>query len=419
MKRIILSILISNIIIFNTGCVPDFISDKLGSSTASIEETSEAETQSSSEALEEATATSQIEDSTEAQTEAIKKPPHDEVIAAYKNYLTTAPINEVLLGTASEEYRNDIKYDFIYLGDTDVPYLAYATGTAHGNEVYLCCYADGAVKHIYGYSYSGYGALQYYPKDGYIYGEDGGMGYFMQALYKVNADKVQEMCNIYYYMDDLDMPDATTEYDTFTIEGKASTKEQAENYLSNMQNKLGMCRTFNYNNAFSINDAYTEEGASAQPSNNQAIDIQSQIDFIRKTYAYTNEHIAEYTKTNTPKENDYHYNSNASQDIYYSGDTIVKRVIYDTDITVEAYYLNPALGDAKEGYSPVDRAIFSFAYDKNGNEYRLYYKDALIIRYIGPDHAENDYDVGLSFLEFCASMGYPVSTILSDTSPVW
>lgn len=41
---------------------------------------------------------------------------------------------------------------------------------------------------------------------------------------------------------------------------------------------------------------------------------------------------------------------------------------------------------------------FLFAYDTQGKEYRIYFRDGEIIRYIGPDHKSVDFPGGMGFL---------------------
>ncbi len=68
--------------------------------------------------------------------------------------------------------------------------------------------------------------------------------------------------------------------------------------------------------------------------------------------------------------------------------------------------------------------IFAFAHDGDGNEYRLYFKDARIIRYIGPDKIVIDYPEGNIYPDFCdtsteLSGGDKIWGILTNIAPGW
>ena len=132
------------------------------------------------------------------------------------------------------------------------------------------------------------------------------------------------------------------------------------------------------------------------------IDLTLEIAHIRETYAYTNKHLAEYEKTTVNKNTaawDYGYNST----YYYDGDVQEKQIVEDGETRVEIYGKNPALIDnalpTQETWSEV-MTEFIFA-TVNGAEYRIYMKDGVVIRYIGPDHVNVDYEHPINLNELC------------------
>ena len=161
-------------------------------------------------------------------------------------------------------------------------------------------------------------------------------------------------------------------------------------------------------------------------SNMIPIDLTLEIAHIRETYAYTNKHLAEYEKTTVNKNTaawDYGYNST----YYYDGDVQEKQIVDDGETRVEIYGKNPALIDnalpTQETWSEV-MTEFIFA-TVNGAEYRIYMKDGVVIRYIGPDHVNVDYEHPINLNELCLkesqglSGGDAVTGIITLAFPGW
>lgn len=198
------------------------------------------------------------------------------------------------------------------------------------------------------------------------------------------------------------------------------------------------CYYFDENNHPLMNvttpDGYQVNGDGAWVVNGvvQIKTLSDEIDFIRNTYTYTNAHIREYQPKSQPIESG--YNTNGSNTFYYTQNgTLVKQIARLDTMTVEIYHLNPALGrSASIDYTyPETTAIFAFAYDKAGNEYRVYLKDAEVIRCIGPDKVVHDFPRGLVYGEFINSSLYPnpelqsyvykeqIQEVLRTISPYW
>ena len=155
-----------------------------------------------------------------------------------------------------------------------------------------------------------------------------------------------------------------------------------------------------------------------------SFDMDEEIQFIRDTYAYTNEHIGEYRKGDGFPES-YGLSMTNVKTWSTADGTIVKHVSGGDSLTVEAYHLNPALGRTSEVKDILEfTVIFVFAHDTAGNEYRLYFKDSQIIRYIGPDKKVVDYPEGIDYGDFNArsselSGGDQIWSILVPTAPMW
>ncbi|MEE0131407.1 MAG: hypothetical protein UEL03_08485 [Clostridium sp.] len=162
--------------------------------------------------------------------------------------------------------------------------------------------------------------------------------------------------------------------------------------------------------------------------------LSDEIDFIRSTYAYTNAHIGEYQAKSQPTDLFKGYSTDGSNTFYYTqSGTLVKQIARLDTMTVEIYHLNPALGRSAstDFIQPETTAIFAFAYDKAGNEYRVYLKDAEVIRCIGPDKVVHDFPRGLIYGEFVRSSLYPnpelqsyvykeqIEEVLRTISPFW
>lgn len=157
--------------------------------------------------------------------------------------------------------------------------------------------------------------------------------------------------------------------------------------------------------------------------------LEADIAQIRQTYAYTNEHIGAYEKTSVNK-NEYAWDNMCENQYFYSGDIQIKQLITDreTGLNIEVYDKNPALDSTAVPAAdtlPEKMAVFMFATDAQGREYRIYLKEGYVIRYIGPDHQEIDYPEGILFAEFCSgeqerlSGGDMLFAIANDAAPGW
>ncbi|WP_031555161.1 hypothetical protein [Oribacterium sp. FC2011] len=161
-------------------------------------------------------------------------------------------------------------------------------------------------------------------------------------------------------------------------------------------------------------DSLNSESYASSPLN---VNMDEEIQYIRALYKYTNDNQGSYSVGTDP------FYQIGNGVFYYYGDIPVKSIVKNGAYTAESYYLNPGIGDIVNSITtPEQHLVFVFAYDTNGNEYRIYFKDQQIIRYIGPDHIENDNPDGDSIhelLEKSASLngGSNIHTILSMVVP--
>ena len=81
-------------------------------------------------------------------------------------------------------------------------------------------------------------------------------------------------------------------------------------------------------------------------------------------------------------------------------------------------------GKRIEDVLPEDTAVFTFAYNSSGKEYRLYFKDHRIIRYIGDDGVKHDFPWPYNYSEILSVDEVSqdreiIRTMLNHTSPGW
>ena len=124
--------------------------------------------------------------------------------------------------------------------------------------------------------------------------------------------------------------------------------------------------------------------------------MKDDIQYIRDVYAYTNNHIKSYEKFDATSE---------ITDYVFDDSTLIKAVIkndldlediFDGDVAVEYYYGNPDYSGVNEDKNNL---IFAFVTVDKKEEYRYYFKEGKIIRYIGPDHVEHDFEGGESIYD--------------------
>lgn len=159
-----------------------------------------------------------------------------------------------------------------------------------------------------------------------------------------------------------------------------------------------------------------ENAQQAWPALN--VNMDSEITYIRALYKYTNDNQGLYSVGADP------FGQMGNGQFYYYGNVPVKSIVKNGTITAESYYMNPGMGDYVEGITtPEQHLKFVFAYDSsNENEFRFYFKDRQIIRYIGPDHVENDFIDGVSLEELMKMAnvlngGTYIYTVLSMVTP--
>ncbi|MCI8297531.1 MAG: hypothetical protein HFG22_16965 [Lachnospiraceae bacterium] len=156
---------------------------------------------------------------------------------------------------------------------------------------------------------------------------------------------------------------------------------------------------------------------------------EEEIQYIRDTYAYANAHLADLRKEKG-YVSDYGITFDDGESYYDRQGDLIKQVRpRDMDVAVESYHINPALGrdlPAEGGRYLDTTVVFAFATDAAGGEYRLYFSNGHVIRYIGPDKKVIDYPYpeGIDWLTFSRagetlSGGDQIGPILSKISPMW
>lgn len=183
-----------------------------------------------------------------------------------------------------------------------------------------------------------------------------------------------------------------------------------------------------------MTESETMEAAELLESRNgQAADLEGEICYIRDTYAYANTYYTYADRSHSLRQKNGYDGSDGVNFpdgfSYYDEDgNLIKLQREDSSgLRVEAYYINPALGRDVPEVSYLDTlVVFALATDADGGEYRLYFSNGNIIRYIGPDKKVVDYPYpdGLNWMEFSwsgasLSGGEQIQNILMLLSPMW
>lgn len=121
--------------------------------------------------------------------------------------------------------------------------------------------------------------------------------------------------------------------------------------------------------------------------------------------------------------------NNKNEDICWvnSDGNLRRQECHANDLTIEVYHETlDAIGKTmKDTVMPEDSAVFIFSYTQSGKEYRIYFKQREVIRYIGPDCIKHDYPEGMDLNDFCkkirdgSSDGDAVSTSINKAFPGW
>ena len=144
------------------------------------------------------------------------------------------------------------------------------------------------------------------------------------------------------------------------------------------------------------NGLWTENGI-VQTRQGQVYDMDAVIKEIRGLYADINSKEGQY-RVQKGYSDEYQYYVNEKETAYYSADEVLRKRVVPGEFNTEVYYYGPSDSGYKPEMSNYDNLAFLFAYDKQGNEYRIYFRDGEIVRYIGPDHNTVDFPGGIGFL---------------------
>ena len=158
------------------------------------------------------------------------------------------------------------------------------------------------------------------------------------------------------------------------------------------------------------------------------------IEYCEDTYDYTNLHITDYTEKrgyNPP-------NGEAISDVtvFVDADSNPVKMVFDQTadgMSIEAYYINPALGRPVHTPQYFDNElVYVFATDANGGKYRLYCEGedkgdnsvGHVLRYVGPDKEIVNFTDRPNFNDFSTKAtsldgGDMISEILSTVAPMW
>ena len=148
-----------------------------------------------------------------------------------------------------------------------------------------------------------------------------------------------------------------------------------------------------------------------------AADQETLIQYIRDNYYYTQANLGRYQTDGGPLI-DYltygipeDYSAENSEGLSSAGDpngfisynyknTVVKLAENHKDdpgsrfVMVEAYFVNTERYPTAD-FNPITDLLFLFATGKDGKEYRYYFMDTKVIRYVDPDHETYDYPGGI------------------------
>ena len=129
--------------------------------------------------------------------------------------------------------------------------------------------------------------------------------------------------------------------------------------------------------------------------------MKEDIQYIRNVYAYTNNNLNEYEEFHATEDIiDYIPEYRVLAKAVIKNDTELDE-IFGGSTVVEYYYDNPFY----EGNTTKEKGlIFAFVTVDKKEEYRYYFKEGRVIRYIGPDHVEHDF-IGGAELENAPGLG--------------
>ena len=165
------------------------------------------------------------------------------------------------------------------------------------------------------------------------------------------------------------------------------------------------------------------------------VNVDARRDQIKSRYEEINSNIGRYKKI---KGYPSYIEDNNGFSSWYDKENItswvdnngvlVKSIVKvpDRDLTVEVYHERLSnTGLSKNSAYLEDTVIFAFAYDNNGNEYRIYFDNSSyrIIRYIDNYKNKHDFPEGLNYKEFTTeyyeSSDNATYQIISAVSPGW
>ncbi len=180
--------------------------------------------------------------------------------------------------------------------------------------------------------------------------------------------------------------------------------------------------------------AETSAAVLSKGQHGQADTLEEELAYIRETYSYANTYY-DYSDQEHSLRQKNGYDEGGGGGFsdgfsYYDEDgNLIKLQREDSSsgLRVEAYYINPALGRNVPEVSYLDTlVVFAFATDADGGEYRLYFSNGNVIRYIGPDKQVVDYPypAGLNWMGFSMdstglSGSEQIQKLLLLLSPMW
>ena len=165
----------------------------------------------------------------EATNEEISSLPSNDIEAKFEEYIKTVPKEEL-----GWDIKN-LRYQLIYLND--IPCIFFSFGTATANSVEICTYQNGAIQKPQYVIFSQVGSVGY-TTSGYILAEMDRMGYINHAIYTIGDGEITEVCCCVYSIDE-DMPNYTTEYDEFRINGVNVSRDEVLQYYDSLIASIG------------------------------------------------------------------------------------------------------------------------------------------------------------------------------------
>ena len=155
-------------------------------------------------------------------------------------------------------------------------------------------------------------------------------------------------------------------------------------------------------------------------------DMDAAIKEIRALYADTNNNPGQFRKQKGYTDPSSYITFDDQTAYFTASGVLAKRVLPRDDysgLSTEVYYYRDGV-TADGSYHPYMHLAFAFATDRSGNEYRIYFKDHRIIRYIGPDHVTVDFPGGASFISVVGKHselngGDKISSLLGEVDYGW